>query len=59
MEDNLKKKWKTTSKKSNGRQPQAKFKKSTLIGCDINLVCRFGWMCRRYDLYMWLGVWNI
>ena len=36
MEDDLKKKWKTTSKKwKNGRQPQVQVKKSTLIGCDI------------------------
>ena len=41
MEDDLnkngrrpQKKWKMTLKK-NGIQPQAQFKKSTLIGCDI------------------------
>jgi hypothetical protein len=35
MEDNLKKRWKTTSKNENGRQPQSQFKKLTLIGADI------------------------
>ena len=36
MEDNIKRKWKTTSKKiKNGRRPQAQLKKSTLVGCDI------------------------
>ena len=35
MEDNLKKKWITTSTNKNGRQPQVQFKKSTLIGCGI------------------------
>ena len=44
MEDDLKKKWKTTSIKKwkttkkmekNGRRPQTQCKKSTLIGCDI------------------------
>ena len=41
MEDDLKKKMETSTKKmeddqkKNGRQPQAKLKKSSLIGCDI------------------------